>query len=157
MIVKQVEVSEEERKVLELGARSRSDLRQRERSQTILLLHEGIPSKEVARRLGVALLTIYERRNRWRAKGLLSLRDAPRSGSPGKLSDEMIASLKRWATEEALSAQALLSRLQAEFGIQVHLNTVKNAVKRIGFTWKRTRHSVKKKSTGALCPSTTRD
>lgn len=150
MVKKQVEVSEEERKVLEDGARSRSDLRRRDRSQTILLLDEGIPSREVARQLGVALLTVYERRNRWRAKGLLSLHDAPRSGSPGRLSEEMLAGLKRWATEEALSARALLSRLQAEFGIQVHPNTIKNAMKRIGFTWKRTRHSVKKKNIGAL-------
>ncbi len=148
--LKRLELSEEELEILDKGSKSRSDLRLRDRSQTILWFHEGVASKEIACRLGLTLEAVYERRYRWNEKRLLSLRDAARPGSPGKLSEEMLAELKRWASEEALNAKELLSRLQAKFDINVCLNTVKNALRRMGFCWKRTRHSVKKKRSDAF-------
>jgi transposase len=148
--LERLELSEEELAILERGSKSRSDLRLRGRSQTILWFHEGVQAKEIACRLGLTLEAVYERRYRWHAKRLLSLRDAPGRGAPGKLSEEMLVDLKGWATEEALNARELLTRLQEKFDIQVHLNTVKNALKRAGCVWKRTRHSVKKKGSAAL-------
>lgn len=150
MGVKPLELSEEEKELLKRGSRSRSDLRLRDRSQTILWLHEGILSKEIAKRLGLTLEAVYERRYRWQAKRLLSLQDAPRSGAPSKLSAEMEEELKRLAISEALNARELLIRLQEKFAIQIHLSTLTRACERLGLVWKRTRHSVKKKRPDTL-------
>jgi predicted DNA-binding ribbon-helix-helix protein len=81
---------------------------------------------------------------RWLAKGVAGLSDAPRSGAPSKLSLEQLEQLKAWASEDALTATALLTRLEEKFGVRVHVNTLTGALKRAGLVWKRTRHSLKK-------------
>ncbi|MGC3030395.1 helix-turn-helix domain-containing protein, partial [Burkholderia sp. DN3021] len=87
---------------------------------------------------------VYERRYRWLEKGMASLPDGPRSGAPSKLSPEQLEQLKVWASEEALTAPALLARLEEQFGVRVHRNTLTGALRRAGLVWKRTRHSLKK-------------
>jgi transposase len=150
MALKKLLLNEEEKAFLETGSRSRSDLRLRDRSRTILWFHEGVAAQEIAHRLGITREAVYERRYRWNEKGLPSLQDAPRRGVPSKLSEDMLAELKRWSTEEALNARELLSRIQEKYGIQVHLSTIKRACERMGLVWKRTRHSLKKKRPSTL-------
>lgn len=150
MVVKKLAVSEEEKAILEKGSRSRSNLRLKERSQTLLWLHEGLSVTEIARRQGIRRAAVYGRRYRFEASGLSSLQDAPRSGPPRKLNEEMLVYLKRLASTEALNARELLSRLQQEFGVEVHVNTIKRACHWLGLVYKRTRHSLKKKRTGTL-------
>ncbi|MFL9998170.1 helix-turn-helix domain-containing protein [Paraburkholderia sediminicola] len=70
-----------------------------------------MPAKEIAKRQGLTLEAVYERRYRWLAKGVAGLSDAPGSGAPSKLSLEQLEQLKAWASEDALTATALLTRL----------------------------------------------
>jgi transposase len=144
MRLKRLELSEAERIELEKMSNSRCDWRLRDRSRTILLLHDGVAAKEIAKRQELTLEAVYERRYRWLALGLASLPDAQRSGAPSKLSAEQIAQLKDWALAEALTAPMLLARLEERFGVQVHRNTLTAALRRAGLVWKRTRHSLKK-------------
>ncbi|WP_455289834.1 helix-turn-helix domain-containing protein [Cupriavidus necator] len=108
------------------------------------MFSDGVPAKEIARRQELTLEAVYERRYRWLEKGVLGLSDAPRSGAPSKLSPEQVAQLKIWASEEALTAMALLTRLEEKFGVRLHRNTLTGVLKRAGLVWKRTRHSLKK-------------
>jgi transposase len=144
MTLKALELTEEERAKLETLARGRRDWRTRDRSRTILMFSDGVPAKEIAKRQGLTLEAVYERRYRWLAKGVAGLSDAPRSGAPSKLSREQLEQVKAWASEEALTATALLRRLEEKFGVRVHVNTLTGALKRAGLVWKRTRHSLKK-------------
>jgi transposase len=146
MTLKALELTEEERANLETLARGRRDWRTRDRSRTILMFSEGVPAKEIAKRQGLTLEAVYERRYRWLAKGVAGLSDAPRSGAPSKLSLEQLEQLKAWASEDALTATALLTRLEEKFGVRVHVNTLTGALKRAGLVWKRTRHSLKKRN-----------
>ncbi|WP_297835084.1 winged helix-turn-helix domain-containing protein [Pseudomonas sp.] len=76
-------------------------------------------------------------------KGFTGLFDAPRSGAPGKLS-AYPSTIEEWAQTSPLSAGEIHQRLVEEFDVTVHLNTVKNALKHLGFVWKRTHYSLKK-------------
>lgn len=87
--------------------------------------------------------TVYERRQQWLSKGFAGLFDAPRSGAPDKLS-AYLPIIEEWAQTSPLNASEIQRRLVEEFDITVHLNTVKNALKQLGFVWKRTRYSLKK-------------
>ncbi|KWO73927.1 hypothetical protein WM31_00630 [Burkholderia ubonensis] len=108
------------------------------------MFSDGVPAKEIARRQELTLEAVYERRYRWLEKGMASLPDAARCGAPSKLSLEQLEQLKGWASEEALTATALLARLEEQFGVRVHRNTLTGALRRAGLVWKRTRHSLKK-------------
>ncbi|WP_218829112.1 helix-turn-helix domain-containing protein, partial [Burkholderia sp. HI2714] len=125
----------------------------RDRSRTILMFSDGVRAKEIARRQELTLEAVYERRYRWLEKGMASLPDGPRSGAPSKLSPEQLEQLKVWASEEALTAPALLARLEEQFGVRVHRNTLTGALRRAGLVWKRTRHSLKKTQRTAVSTS----
>jgi hypothetical protein len=55
--------------------------------------------------------------------------------------------LVQWTDAEPLTAKALLVRHLDAQGRKVHLNTLVSELKRQGFVWKRTRHSLKKSPT----------
>ncbi len=56
-----------------------------ERARIILLSSEGWGVTEIAQQLGVARVTVFKWRARYRAKGLEGLKDLPRPGQPRKL------------------------------------------------------------------------
>jgi transposase len=143
MTHKPLPLTEEERLKLEEIVRKGKDWRSRERADTLLRLARGDSSKEVAEAQGVCTQTVYERRQQWLSKGFAGLLDAPRSGAPGKLS-AYLSTIEEWAQASPMSAGEMHQRLVDEFEVTVHLNTVKNALKRLGFVWKRTRYSLKK-------------
>jgi len=144
MIIRRVDLSEEEKAELEKLIKKGKDWRERERAETILLLSEGLSVIEVSERQGVIAETIRERRRRWYKKGMLSLPDQWRSGAPSKLNEAHRDSLKRWMDEEALGSRELLSRLKKEHEVSVSLSTLRNEIKRLGYVWKRTRYHLKK-------------
>lgn len=144
MIIRRVELSEEEKGQLEQRIKKGKDWRERERAETILLLSKGWSVVDVAQRQGVIPETIRERRRRWYKKGMLSLADEKRSGAPSKLNEEHRSCLKSWMDEEALGSRELLSRLKKAHGVSVSLSTLRNEIKRLGYVWKRTRYALKK-------------
>ena len=80
---KRVEISSEDRLVLERLARSRaSERRLVERARIVLLAGEGAPAREIAERVGCAERTVKLWRSRYERDGLDGLRDQPKSGRP---------------------------------------------------------------------------
>ncbi|WP_157683022.1 winged helix-turn-helix domain-containing protein [Burkholderia ubonensis] len=69
----------------------------------------------------------------------------PRSGALSELSEQH-EQLKEWASEEALTATALLARPEERFGVRMHCNTLTGTFRRAGLVWKRTQHSLKKRN-----------
>jgi transposase len=119
--------------------------RERQRSNTLILLDRGLSMREVASEVGIDIRTVGLTRMDWVARGFESLKDAPRSGAPRKISPDQLERLLTAAREEPLTATSLLA-LHIESGAEaVHLSTIKNALKREGYVWKRTRSSLKKK------------
>lgn len=144
MSVKPIKLSESEREQLQIIIKKGIDWRERERSQTILMLSEGQTVFAVAEQQGVMPEAIRERRRRWLKKGLASLPDQPRCGAPSKLNEEHRTRLKEWIDGEPLTCRVLVSRLVAECGVAISASTLRNELKRMSYVWKRTRYSLKK-------------
>ena len=142
---KAVILSEVERATLAQRARYHPKGYARRRAQTVLLLGAGCPLSEVASRQGIDKDTVAFHRDAWLERGLVGLRDLPRGGRPRQLLLTEETSLCGWATQEALTARDLQSRLAAELGKQVSVAVIKAALVRNGFVWKRTRYSLKQK------------
>lgn len=136
-----LELTTENRRTLELIAKKGTNWRERERAQTLLLLDDGLVPEQVAKQLDIHVRTVGTTRNLWLTDGLDSLPDRPRSGAPRKLTQEHIDCIVEWALIEPLSAPALLAKLKASGGPQVHLNTLNAALKAAGLVWRRAKHS----------------
>jgi transposase len=139
-----LELSGEDRAALVKIVKKGRDWRMRDRAQTLLYFGDGWPAKAIAEKQELDLDTVYKRRKNWLAAGISSLPDKYRKGAPSKLSESHLAQIKTWATEEALTAPALLAKLKEEFEVSVHVNTLSAALKKMGLVWMRTRHSLKK-------------
>ena len=142
---KAVILSEVERATLTQMARYHPKWYARRRAQTVLLLGAGCSLSEVASRQDIDKDTVAFHRDAWLERGLVGLRDLPRDGRPRQLFLAEEASLCQWATQEALTARDLQSRLAAEHEKQVSVAVIKAALVRNGFVWKRTRYSLKQK------------
>jgi transposase len=131
------------KKIVEKGG----NWRMRERAQTLLHFGDGLSAKAIAAQQQLHIDTVYDRRKHWQMEGFASLTDKPRSGAPPKLRASQIEQLRMWATQEALTARELLAKLNEEYDIIMHPNTLCVTLKKMQFVWKRTRHSLKKSET----------
>ena len=139
-----LELTEEDRLgLLRIVERGR-DWRMRHRAQTLLYFGDGWRAKAIATQQSLHLDTVYDRRKHWLAEGFASLTDKHRSGAPSKVSAAQRGQLRTWATQEALTARELLTKLKEEFDIVMHPNTLNVILKEMKFVWKRTRHNLKK-------------
>lgn len=142
-----LELTEDDRagllKIVEKGR----DWRMRHRAQTVLYFGDGWRAKAIATQQNLHLDTVYDRRKHWLAQGFASLADKHRSGAPSKVSAAQREQLRLWATQEAMTARELLTRLKEEFDIVVHASTLSVILKEMKFVWKRTRHNLKKSET----------
>lgn len=139
-----LELTEEDRagllKIVEKGR----DWRMRDRAQTLLYFGDGWRAKAIATQQNLHLDTVYDRRKHWLTDGFTSLADKHRCGAPSKVSSAQREQLRTWATQEALTARELLTKLKEEFDIVMHPNTLSVILKEMKFVWKRTRHNLKK-------------
>jgi len=134
-----VDLSEEERAFLESQARRHKAPRSlSDRCRMILLCAEGLPSKEVAVRLGVHEHTVGKWRRRFVKDRIEGLTDEYRCGRPRTVHDEQVAeviertlnttpkdathwSIRTMASEVGLS-HTTVRRIWTAFGLQPHLS-----------------------------------
>jgi transposase len=124
-----------------------TDWRERERSQTLILLDDGLSMRKVSEAVEIDIRTVGLTRMDWLQRGFESLVDAPRSGAPKKITTEQLKKILEAAEKEPLTAKALLAKHIAIGGTLVHVNTITKALKKAEFVWKRTRSSLKKNET----------
>jgi transposase len=121
------------------------DWRERQRAETLILLSKNNSTSETAAAIGIHARTVRITLKDWLARGYISLVDAPRSGAPRKINSEELVTIVGMASAEPLTAKTLLAKHLENGGANVHVNTLRTALKGAGFLWKRTRHSLKKK------------
>ena len=144
MKLEMLELTEEDRAGLLRIVDKGRDWRMRHRAQTLLYFGDGWRAKAIATQQNLHLDTVYDRRKHWLTNGFTSLADRHRSGAPPKVSAAQREQLRTWATQEALTARELLTKLKEEFDIVMHPNTLSVTLKKMAFVWKRTRHNLKK-------------
>lgn len=112
------------------------DARLMQRARVVLLSHEGVTAERVSEQLGVARVTVYKWRKRFRALGLRGLHDLPRSGQPRKLAKstrdglvsrtvfEIPPSGVRWSVRQLARDAGItehqVRRIWADHGLQPH-------------------------------------
>ena len=145
MKLSHLELSTADRTKLQEVVAKGKDWQARHRAQTLLYFSDGLSAKEIVAQQNLNLDTVYDRRKNWLSKGFAVLYDMHRSGAPPKLNAIHLDQIMTWAEKEALTAPAIVARLKEECNVTVSVGTVSNALKALGFVWKRTRPWLKKK------------
>lgn len=107
-----------------------------ERAKIILACAEGLRNDHVAAKIGVHKATVCKWRERFRIHRLQGLTDAPRSGPPRQVGDELVEEMiaktlssrpkhaTHWSSrdiaKETGMSQSTISRIWRTFGIQPH-------------------------------------
>jgi transposase len=145
-----VQLAAREREMLAALARSSHDARETRRALALLDLDAGEPAARVARRYQIGRSTVYEWAARWADATRPRdgrLRDAARSGRPPATRDgvqEALAKLMPSAPTDhgyrhpAWTTPLLLAHLRRE-GAEASDTTVRRALHRLGYRWKRPR------------------
>jgi transposase len=130
---------------LERIVRFHENWRIRERASTILLLSQGLSCVKVAEKMGLSRPTVESTRRNWFAGKFQSLPDLPRTGAPLKINPDESERILKLVDEKPLSATDVLKIHLENNGATVHVATIRALLKRNDRSWKRTRHSLKKK------------
>jgi transposase len=119
----------------------------RTRATGLLDLFAGMHPTKIGERLGVSHQSIYNWRHAWEKHGLAGLLSGHAGGRPTVLSPALIDAAVTVATKEALTLKGISQRVQEIEGgsIDYSLATLGRALKARGFSFKRTRWSLKKK------------
>lgn len=142
-----IELDDSERDCLRAIIKKGADWRERDRAETIRLLAAGQSVQSVAESQGLCREAVRIRRRKWLNYGLVSLPDRPRRGAPRQLTDEQRRQVGLWVEREALSSRVVLTRLEREHRVVIGRTTLRMALKRLGYVWKRTRYRLKKNGT----------
>lgn len=138
-------LSEEEEARLKWLGKYEENWRIRERVATILLLETGLSCEKVAVELGLSRGTVQTTKTGWLREKFESLQDRVRTGAPKKIKPQEEKMLLALAQEKPLCATELLQAHLNNGGEQVHPETIRRMLKANEMSWKRTRHSLKKK------------
>lgn len=131
-------VTDSQREVLEEYVRRPTTTQRKAlRARVILLSSSGLTNTEVADSLGINNSTVSKWRNRFIEQGVEGLVDAPRSGTPRKITDEDIETVvvktleevpkdaTHWSTRRMAEAvgmsQSTIARIWRAFGLKPHL------------------------------------
>jgi len=121
------------------------------RAQMVLLSARGFSAQEIAGIQDVTDVTVYKWLDRFDEGGPEGLYDQEREGRPPKLDEEAEEEIKRVIgeppTEEGYNvsrwtAPRLARHLEKELGVEVHPETVRRALRRLQFSWKRPRRKL---------------
>ena len=135
--LRELVISDKERVELERWARRPNSAQSlAQRAKIVLRCAEGFSNNEVADKLGVSTLTVGKWRERFRRDRLQGLSDAPRSGPPRKIGDDLVEDVvtrtltsrpkgaTHWSTREMAAetglSQTAIVRIWRTFGLQPH-------------------------------------
>jgi len=117
------------------------------RAAALLQLAAGEHPNTIAENLGVSHQSIYNWRQAWEEKRMDGLIIGHKGGRPLALPAAMVATAIAVAAQEALTLRRIAQRIEEIHGCPVPctLETIGNVLKSHGFSFKRTRWSLKKK------------
>lgn len=143
-----VTLSEAQRTELEAAAAAAKEVRRWKRYRAVLLRGEGLTVAAVAGALRCSLASVYAWTAKWRAGGAAGLREGDHGGGQAKLGAGGETALAALLAEDpqARGHQAtgwtvpLLRTELALAGYRVGERTIRRALKRLGYRWKRPRY-----------------
>jgi transposase len=147
-----------DRGVLERGARSGRDGRQRERCRGVLLALQGLEATQIADKLGRSRRFVQYWVYRYRDGGLAALQDRPRAGQPTRLPRPREAEFRARLEAEPTAADGVCSLrgldivriLRDEFGVTYTLQGAYDLLHRLGYSYLRPRPQHRKNDPQAM-------
>jgi len=118
----------------------------RRRATGLLMLARGDKPKIVCEALGVSDQAVYNWAHAWHLGGVCALMGGHNGGRPRALSDDVVAVALEIARAEPLSLPQIARRVEESQGqpLPCKIETLGEALKRGGFTFRRNRFSLKK-------------
>jgi transposase len=149
-----VELSEAEVLTLQQMSINHKHRDTRTRAAGLLLLGRGFKPKAIALQLDVSWQSVYNWLHAWRAGGIRGLMGGHNGGRRPALSDDMVATALNIAREEPMTLAQIAQRVEQTHGqpLPCKKETLGEALKRAGFTFKRNRFSLKKSATNKHSP-----
>jgi transposase len=140
-----LEVTERQRTELEAAAAAEPGVRRWRRLRAVLLLAEGQTPAAVAHALRCSRASVYAWAARWRTAGVAGLREGDHGGGRIKLGaageavlEGVLASDPQARGHQATGWTVPLLRTEpARDGVEVGERTIRRALKRLGYRWKR--------------------
>ncbi len=131
----------------------------RMRAAGMLMLGAGAHPTTIAQRLGVSHQSVYNWRHGWELQGITGLMGGHAGGRPRALSAEMLATAITTARTEALTLKGIAERIEAihQCTLPCSLETLGVRLRSCGFSFKRTRLSLKKTTTRQDSPPASRN
>jgi transposase len=143
----EIVLSGADREALEAAKAAEPRGRRWRRYQAVLLLADGEPPERVATALGCALASIYNWAAAWRREGIMGLHEADHAGAPRVLDVVGEAVLEELLGQDPQSrghhatgwTVPLLQTELAAAGYAPSESTLRRALHRLGYRWKRPR------------------
>ena len=119
------------------------------RASGLLMLSQGKHPSVIGQQCGVSHQTIYNWRHAWEQEGLVGLISGHTGGRPRKLSEACLATVCELARTQALTLRGIVQRAEAIHGhpFPLSLDRLGAILRKNGFSFKRTRMSLKKTAT----------
>ena len=141
-------LTEPQRAELEAAAAAEPRVRRWKRYRAVLLRGEGMPVAAVATTLRCSQASVYAWTAAWRRHGAVGLREGAHSGGPSKLgvAGEALLTARLDENPHTRGYQAtgwtvpLLRAELAHAGIAVGERSIRRALHRLGYRWKRPRY-----------------
>ena len=138
----------QQRAELEAAVSAEQRVRQWKRYQAVLLLGAGEAPATVARTVRCSRASVYGWAARWRTQGVAGLREGTHGGGKAKLDADgeavlhaVLASDPQGRGHRATGWTVLLLRTElAQAGYAVADRTIRRALHRLGYRWKRPRY-----------------
>jgi len=119
--------------------------RTRQRAHAILLSSDGFSVDEIAKICRVDRDTVSRWIDKWEQLGIEGLKDKPRPGNPGTLTQSEKQLVIELCKETPRSIPSIIAALFEKTGKHVSDSTIKRILKSAKLTWKRVRKSLKSK------------
>ncbi|HTR11284.1 MAG TPA: helix-turn-helix domain-containing protein [Paraburkholderia sp.] len=121
----------------------------RTRAAGMLMLGRRIKPRAIAAQLGVSTQSVYNWSHAWRERGVCGLMGSHNGGRRPLLSEAQIAVALEVARAEPLTLARIAQRVEAALNepLPCKIETLGEALKRGGFSFKRNRFSLKKNVT----------
>jgi transposase len=126
----------------------------RTRAAGLLMLGRGLKARAIAAQLGVSGQSVYNWSHAWRERGICGLMGAHNGGRHALLTEAQIAVALKIARAEALTLGGIAQRVEAALNepLPCKIETLGEALKRNGFSFKRNRYALKKSATRKRSP-----
>lgn len=136
---------------IEQAIKNDPDLRVRERSRIVRLLHQGYKHKAIAELLAISVGQVYYWHKRYREEELAGLADKQRTGRPVVGTEAVRAQITAVLETDpqelgyaftVWDVPRLLTHLQEEYRIQMHRNTLRNLLLDMDYVHRRPKHDL---------------